>query len=205
MCKEVFLWDLYITLFSFGSWREFQIALCCSTGEKGWAPKGSERELRTKRSLISEADVCPERMKNKSEWCEAGEKVTGPSVISAKRDKTFLSSDVASESLPFSHNATLYHHFWSVTWQPAPGYTLPNGISGKLVTKAISCGCDYAWSQPCAAYISQPSDSLSFPSFALSQPRFLIQQPLLFLSSSATTLPRLHQAINHTQSTLKMD
>lgn len=107
---------------------------------------------------------CVPRKNEKQEWVmwSRGKGYRGERHAS-QTDKTFLSIDAASGCLPFSHNATLYHHFWSVTWQPAPGCALPNGISGKLVTMVISCGCGCACSLPCAEYISQPSDSISSP------------------------------------------
>lgn len=62
----MFLGNLYI-LYPHALWvfEEFHIALCC-IGEKvepQRAQRVRESELRTKRSLISEADVYPERMK----------------------------------------------------------------------------------------------------------------------------------------------
>ena len=90
-----------------------------------------------------------------------GKRLRGGERYFSQRDKTFLCSDAASGCLPFSQDATLYHHFWSVTWQPALGYSLPNGVTGKLVTMAISCGCSYTCSQPCTAHTSQTSEYLS--------------------------------------------
>lgn len=64
---------------------------------------GSETKLRTKRSLISEADVYPERMKNKTEWCEAVEKVTDKRHFSQKTQYFFSATQPLSAVFP-KHN-----------------------------------------------------------------------------------------------------
>lgn len=152
---------------------------------KGWAPEGSERKLRTKRSLISEADVYPERMKNKTVMRSRGKGYRDERHFS-QRDKTFLSSITTAVCL----NPNIISSFLKCLLAACPCCSLTNGINGKLVTK-LRCG--YSCSQPS----DTPSTLFPFPTFI---PKWTA---ILILSSSATTLPRLQQAINDTMSNFK--
>lgn len=184
------LGTLYIAVFSLGIWGEFRITFCCSTGEKV-EPQRAQRERAGDQKVPYLRGRCVPRKNEKQEWVMwSREKVTGSERHSSQRDKTFLSSAAASGCLPSSHNATLYHHFWRVPWQPAPGYTAPNGISGKLVTMAISCDC------------SQPSDSF----FALSEPPLphstAITLPVIICYYITQTAPGHQSHTEHTQNAL---
>lgn len=146
-----------------------------------WGPKGplSPRQMCTQKEWKT-------RLSDVKQW-----KRLQTSVISAKRHNNSF-QPLSLWSLLFSHNTTLYHHFWRSYLATCP-LVNPNGITGKRVTMVTSCGCGYTC-----------SDSF-FPPFTFPQCPLLIQQPLLFLLSSTTALPRLHRAINHSQSTLRMD
>lgn len=160
-------------------WGQILIAPCSRIEEKV-----ESGEPRTKRSLISEADVYPARMKNKTDWCEVVEKVTGARVISAKGDKTFLFQLQQSLCgwLPFSSFTfapTIKHYVVipaGATWQHAPCTLLMGSPCWRVVGVAIL---------------------VLHCLFALFHSHY---SPL-----RATTLPRLHRAINQRQRTLKTD
>lgn len=87
-----------------------------------WGPKGplSPRQMCTQKEWKT-------RLSDVKQW-----KRLQTSVISAKRHNNSF-QPLSLWSLLFSHNTTLYHHFWRSYLATCP-LVNPNGIAGKLVT-----------------------------------------------------------------------
>lgn len=157
----MFLWSFYITELSLWAFGENFSLRFITASVKRLSPLGLEQWAKDQKVPYLRGRCVPRKNENQEWVMWSRGKGYRVEPHCSQRDKAFLSSNAASGCLPFPHNAALYHHFWSVTWQPAPGCTLPNGISGKLVTMAMSCGCTYARSQPHSKYISPPSAYIS--------------------------------------------
>lgn len=157
--RKCFLGDLlYNSVLSLGIWGEFRIAFCCSIGEKV-EPQRVFRARAEDQKVPYLWGRCVPRENEKQEWVmwSRGKGYRERASFQPKRQNISLQPLDVCLSPIMQHSIIISEV--SLGNLP-PGYTLLNGIGGKLVTVAISCGHTTVF-QTCTAYISTTPLTLS--------------------------------------------